>query len=143
MPIITTQNRPLIPAGKHTLTLMKVDEVVVDNSFKPGEQVTKWIWEFDSDEVDEDGVPYTHKEWTKTVYGHPKAGLTILLNQLIPGMTQERANKLDTDSLVGRKFEGMIRHQVDDKGVNRADLAYIGPLDESKQTKVKKGEIPF
>lgn len=143
MPVVTTQNRPLIPAGEHVLTLMQVTEVEVDNSYKPGEKVTKWVWEFDSDEKDEDDIPYTHKEWTKTTYGHPKANLTKLLDQLVPGMDQDRAKNLNTDSLVGRKFKGMIRHEKDDKGKDRAALAYIAPLPEGKQSKVKKEEVPF
>lgn len=144
MPLVSTQNRPLITAGEHTFTLMGVNEVEVDDSWHPGQRVTKWVWEFDSETIsEEDGKPYTHKEWTKTTYGHSKAGLTILLNQLMPGMTQERARNLNTDALVGRKFKGMIRHEADDNGENRAKLAYIGPLPESKQTKVKEGEIPF
>ena len=143
MPTVTIQDRPLIPSGEHVLTLMKVDEVEVDNTFKPGERVTKWVWEFDSDQADEDGVPYTYKYWTKTTYGHPKANLTILLDQMVPDMTQERAKGLNTDSLTGRKFKAMIRHEKDDKNQLRAALAYLAPLSEEKQTKVKKGEIPF
>lgn len=141
MPLVSTQDRPLIPAGEHTLTLMQVSEVEVDDSFHPGTRVTKWIWEFDSDDKDEDGVPFTHKVWTKTVYGHAKAGLTVLLSQLVPGITQESANKLDTDTLIGQRFKAMIRQAPDDSGKVRAQLAYIGPLASGKG-KVKREEMP-
>lgn len=148
MPVVTTMDRPLIPEGEHVFTLAGVDEVLVESQFsKAGEKVTKWVWSFESEDKDDDGLPYIHKEWTRTTYGHPKANLTILLNQLLPGLTTEDANHLNTDNLVGKKFVGVIRHAPDEKGVMRADLAYIKPKDYDpkapKKARKDSEEIPF
>lgn len=136
MPVPTVQkDRPLIPDGEHTLILKEVFEKDFDSQYSKREdgKVTKWLWRFESTQTTENDEPYEHIAFTNTSYGHHKASLTILLDMLVPGMTPERAAEFDTDTLLHKRFKGMIRHTKTDKGDTRAELVYISPANKKGQ----------
>ena len=111
-----------MPEGEHVLELKKVNITEQPSFEDPQTMVNRLIWEFFND----DG--YRHSQWTGTKYGNEKAGLTILLNRLVPGMNDELFDAFDTDDLIGKKFNGIIEHRVSTKGVPFSFLAFIRPL---------------
>jgi len=126
---------PLIPAGEHYLTLVAVEVKEVDNlKFLKGDhtakpKVDKWLWRFVSDDVDPEqpDVHYEMPVWTFANYGHAKANLTKLLDQIVPKATPEQKANLNTDAILGRRFKAMVVHKQNDKGDPIPD-AFMVPL---------------
>lgn len=110
MPVIEVQEqRPIPPVGRHILTLMDVELKEMDN-FDKTAKTNRLIWQFQTKKIAPDNNPYELNIFTGTVYGPPKAKLTWLLDMMVPGITVEQAKKLDTDDLIGFKFECQIKH---------------------------------
>lgn len=146
MPVVQQQSeqkfeeRPLIPAEVHILTLVATKQVEVAPSGKfvqklnANGKVDKLIHEFESLTKDDDGNPYTHAEWTGVVDGNEKAGLTILLDQMMPGVPASERAKMtpagfDTDVNVGKQFEAKFSHVVSSGKPPKtyATMRYIEP----------------
>lgn len=152
MPVVKLQSGSLMPAGEHILTLTEVNEVESPNPFKqkPTDPDTRirWAWKFESESLDEDGVPFVHTEWTGTQFGNSRANLTTLLRQVVPGITKEAADHLNTDTLLGKRFRAHVRHGLNQKNETVSELAVISPMADSSGAKQetgkkKKDEIPF
>ncbi len=123
--------RPLIPAGEHVLKLVSVEGKEMDDRY--GRSTTgktiRYVWQFVSNETDDDGVPYEYAVFTGDQYGNPKAGMTLLVDMLVPGMTAAKFEDFDSDDLVGKRFRAQIKHtpREDGKGM-AAKHVYITPI---------------
>jgi hypothetical protein len=134
---------PLIPVGEHYLTFVGVEVKEVENlrAQKDPTQpklVNKWLWRFLSDDIDPESDPpqqYEYAHWTFENYGHARANLTKLLDQIIPKATPEQKSNLDTDLLKGRRFKAQIVHEKTDKGNIVAKAAFFVPTTEPPQNR--------
>lgn len=119
MKIDTSNNFATIPAGDHLLRLNAVEIRESDDKFgksKDG-KTKRLMWQFFSKATDpETGDPYEYCVWTGTAYGMSNANMTILLNQLVPDMTLEKAKTFDTDELVDKWFRARIRLEKNEAG---------------------------
>ncbi len=130
--------RPLIPAGEHVLKLSSVEGKEMDDHYGRSAtgKTTRYVWSFVSNESDDDGVPFEYAVFTGDQYGNAKAGMTLLVDMLVPGMTPEKFEDFDSDDLIGKRFKAQIKHQAreDGKGM-AAKHVYIAPLNSSKLQK--------
>ena len=128
---------PLIPPGEHVLILREVKPQEVKKYQSETEKEVKWLWRFEAQgetytDAKGEEQPYEFVQWTKITYGPPKANLTKLLDQLIPGIDEQSAAILDTDDLCGRRFKAIIRHEKNEKKEVYATLAVISPMKGAK-----------
>lgn len=137
MPVIEVDDRVLIPAGEYRMALREVSLKRVKSQYATDDdgKREKLMWRFETiDVVDPHGEPYEHAEWTGIKYGNPQARMTILLDQLVPGLTASAARGFDTDTLINRLFKAVIKHIKLDGGQTVAQIAFIQP--------VKKAVLP-
>jgi len=138
MPVTEVNEYRLTPAGPHKLTLTAVEETkapgLAEFNQDTNQEYTRWKWVFASDRFyplsDEDNgtpKPVTHIEFTGNKYGNEKAKLTILLDQMVPGITKEQGKKFNTDVLIGQVFDAGIRHMKKKNGDPKAEIGYITP----------------
>lgn len=137
------EKRDPIPAGKHTLTLKEVKPHVSDDPWHPvedpntGEQVPgkkeQLIWIFESDKKGQDGKPYEYATFTGLFYGDSRANLTTLLDMLMPNSTEDVKRNLDTDLLLGSKYEAQIAMQKNQKGNLVPKALFFAPISEKKE----------
>ncbi|MBA2704623.1 MAG: hypothetical protein H0U60_12330 [Blastocatellia bacterium] len=130
MPVVsTTKDRPLCPAGPHLLKLMDVESKLMPG-FETTVESENWIWQFHTKKVAEDGSPYEVTVFTRTHYGPARAKLTWLLDMMVPGITPEQAEGLDTDALIGQSFKAQIKHSKGIKDPTRtfAEVVFLEPL---------------
>ena len=141
----TEKPRPLIPAGEHILKLVEVRAQEMDDRYGKSAtgKVVRNIWQFVSNETDEDGTPYEYGVFTGDTYGNPKAGMTNLIDMIVPGMTAEKFADFDSDDLVGKKFRAQIKHTKKDDGTGmKAVHVYITPIaNKAKPMEVKPDVI--
>jgi len=127
MPVIQSSKRERhpIPAGDHILTLVEVKPHESDNPFyDPKEpegganqkRKTRLIWQFLSDSEDAEGTRYEHAIWTGEYYGHQRAGLTALLDQMLPDADEQVKSAINTDTLLGSRYKAKIRLAKNQKG---------------------------
>ena len=127
MPQIQSSKRERnpIPPGDHILTLTEVKPFSGDNPyFDPKEpesgtnqkHKTRLIWQFLSDSEDAEGTRYEHAVWTGEYYGHQRAGLTALLDQMLPDAGDDVKSSINTDFLVGTRYKAKIRLTKNQKG---------------------------
>ena len=121
---------PLIPAGDHSLTLRNILLKHVNDKYNNG-KTEMYLWQLASDQLDQYGKPYMFELWTGMVYGNEKAKLTILLDQLVPGVTSEDVKQMDPMSLIGKRFKAKVRHTKTNEGKVYPDLIYIEPLESA------------
>ena len=126
--------RNLIPEGEHLLTLVSVDQKDFPSFNDPSIMEPNWVWQFKSHITDkETGEKHELRQYTKPYYGNPKAGLTILLDQMFPVMSDEEKGNIDTDEHLGKTYRANILHQktgktgTDGKPETKAKLAVIAP----------------
>jgi DNA-directed RNA polymerase subunit RPC12/RpoP len=124
--------RPLHPVGLGTFTLVDVSTVQMPDFNDPSKQVDRWLWKFESDKKTPEGEPYEMAVFTGTRYGNSQSKLTWLLDLLVPGITVRQAEALDTDDLLGRKWEGSVKHETSVKDPEKrfASFSYLKPLIE-------------
>lgn len=124
--------RPLHPAGLGTFTLVDVSTVQMPDFNDPSKQVDRWCWKLESDKKTPEGDPYEMVVFTGTRYGNSQSKLTWLLDLLVPGITVRQAEQLDTDDLLGRKWEGSVKHETSIKDPEKkiATFAYLKPIAE-------------
>lgn len=138
-----------VPIGEHVLTLVEVFPVESDNIYgkqkdpKAPDTKTRWAWRFESDAQDEDGKPYEYVHWTGVYYGDDRAGLTALLDFILPGVSVEDKKKVNTDTLIGKRFKVAIKTRVNKKGVNVPAAMYFIPVTTSAPSSFDPDEIPF
>jgi len=136
----TEKPRPLCPAGDHILKLVEVREQEMDDRYGKSAtgKVVRNIWQFVSSETDEDGTPYEYGVFTGDTYGNPKAGMTLLVDMLVPGMTVEKFADFDSDELIGKKFRAQIKHVKREDGTGaKAVHVYITPVGNKATPQVK------
>lgn len=135
MPTATpTPKRPPIPAGDHILCLTSVEEKMQPAFSGEGESL-RWIWQFVAKATDPDtGERYEFRQYTGPNYGHPKAGLTLLLDQMLPTWTEDQKGSIDTDRLLQTYYKAKIRHEKGEKPGDppKARLAFIEPYNPKK-----------
>lgn len=127
-----------MPAGMQTLKLASVEVSTIPNVYweKEGDarEVDRTKWKFISKEKSEDGAPYDCVVFTGCDYGWPTAGITKLVDQLVPGMTLERFKTWDSDEIMNVKYQAIIKHELP-KGENAkpyAKIVSIMPIGSSK-----------
>ena len=126
-----TVKRNPIPAGDHVLTLVSVEEKEQPAFSNPNVMERRWTWQFKAQGKDpETGEPYEFRAYTGRFYGHPKAGLTLLLDMMLPDWTVEQKSHIDTDTILSRAFRAKIRHERPDKPEDppRPRLIFIEPF---------------
>ena len=121
----SASDRPAIPVGDHVLVLVEVKPYESDNIyFKDDEpesaanprRKSQLIWQFVTGVTDGDGTQYEHAIWTGKFYGDPRANLTKLLDQILPGQSEETKAALNTDILLGSSYKAMVRTVKNKKG---------------------------
>jgi hypothetical protein len=129
MPALTVEEpRPLCPVGPATFRLAEVTQKM-QKSFDGSGEVPRLIWKFVSNRVAPTGEFYEVSVWTGLAYGNQKARLTWLLDLVSPGMTAEKAKKLNTDLFVGQDFEAAVKHGASEKdGTPFATFLYLRPV---------------
>lgn len=130
-----TVKRNPIPEGDHILILVSVEEKMQPSFNDPKEETLRWIWQFKAKAVDpETGDRYEFRQYTGPRYGNKKAGLTLLLNQMLPTWTAEQKETINTDKVLQTYYKARIRHEEPDnpKDPPVPRLVFIEPL------KVKK-----
>lgn len=111
-----TVKRNPIPAGEQILYLVSVESVMQPSFNDPNVQVPRWVWQFKAKAKDpETGENYEFRQYTGEVYGNKKAGLTLLLDQMLPTWTDEQKETIDTDKIIGTFYTAHIRHEKADK----------------------------
>lgn len=111
-----TVRRNPIPEGEHLLCLMSVEEVTQPSFNDPKIDAVRWIWQFKAKATDpETGERYEFRQYTGPNYGNPKAGLTVLLDQMLPTWTEEQKGVIDTDKVLQTYYKARIRHEKADK----------------------------
>lgn len=132
MPVIQTEtSRNLCPAGPQIIELKEVKETELPDFNDPNLMQTRLIWRFETvGEADEAGNPYEIAIFTGTRYGNSRAKLTWLLDMLVPGMTSAKAQALDTDTLIGNRYETQVKHVqgLKDPSKKFAECQYFRPL---------------
>ena len=132
MKLDVQKDYPLIPAREHIFKLVSCDFSEMDDKFGARDAVNGKVkrlkFRFVSQEEDEDGTPYDYAVITGLTYGNEKAGLTRLIDMLVPGMTVEKFADFDTDDLVGKKFRAQIKHTKNEQGKPKADYVYMAPV---------------
>lgn len=130
MKLGTEREYALIPAGEHLLKLTACDKVELDDHFGRSDtgKVVRIKWRFVSQAASDDGVPYDYITYTGLEYGNEKAGLTKLLDMLVPGITKKVFDEFDTDDLIGRKFRARIKHVKREDGTPRPELVLLEPV---------------
>ncbi len=123
------KTRTLCPPGPATFALQEV-EVIQMQSFDGSGQVERLLWRFVSSKRDPEGAFYEVPVFTGYSYGNPKAKLTWLLDMLLPGITKREADNLDTETLVGRHYEGSVKHGTSERDPDKkvATFTYLRPL---------------
>ena len=133
---------PLIPAGEHILKLQSCDIQEFEDRFQKSEsgKVERLKFRFISNETDDDGAPYDYVVYTGMTYGNDKAGLTRLIDMLVPGMTEKKFADFDTDDLVGKRFRAQIKHVKKEDGKLKADYVYMNPVTAKAKVAVEEVE---
>ena len=127
----TQKDRPLIQTGEHILKLASVEVREMDDRYGRSStgKVNRIVWQFVSNEADEDGAPYEYAVFTGELYGNEKAGMTALVDMLVPGMTPAKFAAFDTDDLIGKRFRAQIKHIKKDDGTGmKAVHVYLAPV---------------
>src|SRR5262252_6975872 len=113
MPITKGETpRTPIEAGDHLLTLKSVVEKEMPSYNDPNKQEIRWVWVFTSQRKDELGQPQQFSVFTGSVYGNPKATLTILLDFMCPTLSGAQKASLNTDELLYQTYKARIRHEA-------------------------------
>ena len=130
MKFATQKERELIPAGDHILKLIKIEPREMDDLYGKSStgKVIRILWVFTSNETDDNGTPYEYGVFTNDTYGNEKAGMTLLVDMLVPGMTIPKFDDFDTDDLIGSKFRSQIKHVKKDNGGMKAIHVFITPV---------------
>lgn len=139
----TEKPRPLISAGEHVLKFLGVESKQLDDKFGRSNdgsgKITRNIWQFVSQETDDEGNPFEYGVFTGSAYGNEKAAMTALVDMLVPGMTMEKFSDFDSDDLVGKKFRAQIKHVKKDDGNGvRAVHVYVTPVASKSARPVAK-----
>lgn len=146
MPRVEVTTTVPICVGEHTLKLDSIEEKQFENTFQPknaqGEHPVRntWVWKFISNQEDDDGEPYVYGVITNTAYGNARAGLTLLLDMLVPGMTESKARNFDTDTLIGKKFKALITLKTAQDGTKKPTHSYLTPLAKTQAKPVVEEE---
>jgi hypothetical protein len=131
MPQLTVEKtRTLCPPGLHVFELKEVSTITMQ-SFDGTGQVERLLWRFVSSKRDPEGAFFEVPVFTGYSYGNPKAKLTWLLDMLRPGISKREADNLDTDRLVGERYEGSVKHATSERDPDKkvATFAYLRPVD--------------
>lgn len=117
MPTATpTVKRNAIPSGDHLFCLISVEEVQQPDFNDATKEVTRWIWQFKSKQRDpETGELFEFRQYTGPKYGNPRAGLTILLDQMLPDWSDAQKGNIDTDKIINSFYKARIRHEKAEK----------------------------
>ena len=139
----TQKEKALIPAGEHILKLIKIDPREMDDLYGKSTtgKVTRVLWVFVSNETDDSGEPYEYGVFTNDKYGNEKAGMTLLIDMMVPGMTVEKFEDYETDDLLGKKFRSQIKHIKKDNGGMKATHVYITPITNKAKPVETKPEV--
>ena len=143
MKFSTEKERVIIPAGDHILKLVKIDPREMDDLYGKSStgKVIRVLWVFESNETDDYGNPYEYGHFTNDVYGNEKAGLTLLVDMLVPGMTKAVYDEYDNDDLIGKKFRAQIKHVQKDNGAMKPIHVFITPISPKGKVEVKKAPV--
>lgn len=135
------------------MTLMEVSLREFNVYTQPGEPAseekeTKAVWSFRSDQKDpETGDKQWYSVVTRLKYGHPKAGLTKLLDAMFPHLSTADRKSLDTDDYINYKWEFTMRKQQDQKGddvVRHTDIEpYIPTNKTAGKAAPQEADDPF
>lgn len=141
--------RPMIPAGKHFVTLKDVQAMSVvslahikDPVKNPNPTEIKWAWRFEADCLDpKDGLPFEHTVWTKDAYGGGRANLTKLLDLLLPRASREQKQNLKPKVIYGRRFEVVVIHRPsqNNPGMTMAEAVSFVPTTVPMDPKEREG----
>jgi len=147
MPTVQIERpRTLCPAGLYTFALAEVNTVEMD-AFNPLDgKVERWVWRFVSNRINpEDGLQYEIPIFTGQAYGNPKAKLTWLLDMLLPGITKVQAANLDTDTLIGKTFDGSVKHAQSQKDPDKkiAEIQYLRPITDTSAPTAEPDPFEF
>lgn len=111
-----TEKRNAIPAGDYILCLISVESKMQPSFEDPTQETERWIWQFKSNTKDpETGDRYEFRQYTGPRYGHPRAGLTLLLDQMLPDWSEIQKGSIDTDKILNTYYKARIRHEKAEK----------------------------
>lgn len=121
------------PVGTHKCWLDEVEVVQQDDFKDKTKKVDRWVWRFYTEEENpESGNSYECFMWTGTIYGNAKAGLTRMLNSIIPNCDEEKAKGLNTDTLLTKNsgvwFNVTVVNEANDKGEMRPKAVAVLPI---------------
>ena len=139
----TEKPRPLIPTGEHILKFVEVREQETTDRYGKSDtgKIMRNIWQFVSAKMDENGVPYEYPVFTGNTYGNPKANMTGFMDMIVPGMTKEKFDDFDSDTLIGKKFRAQIKHVKKEDGSGmKATHVYIMPVDSKARPAEARSE---
>lgn len=129
--------KPLITEGNHVLTLMSCERKQCKDKFgdDPNGTIEKLLWQFKSNRTDEQQNRYIYEVWTGIRYGHEMAGLTKLLNYLVPGITQAEVNNLNIRTLCNKQYRAKIVHRNNKAGKLVADHVFLDLIEDGGAAK--------
>jgi hypothetical protein len=145
---IDTSTDALIPTGTHIIRLQSCEIKRVNSQYAPASstdgKVDKLLWRFTTETPAPDGQVYEYVHFTGTAYGNDRAALTLLLDQLAPGMNRAIAAKLDINTLVGKRYRTRIVHKtIAATGKVAAQHVFIEPVeDEGTPAVSPSGPVP-
>ncbi len=153
MPVIQSskRERSTIPPGDHILTLTEGRQHDGENPFfdKTKEvgganqpRKTRLIWQFTSEATDNEGVHYEHAIWTGEFYGDPRAGLTALLDQMMPDADDTTKSNINTDFLVGTRYKAKLRMVRNQKGDLVPKAVDLEPIKGDKAVQFDPDDVP-
>lgn len=147
MPAIEVERpRTLCPAGLYTFKLAEIKTVQMD-AFNPEDgKVNRWVWRFVSNRINpEDGCQFEIGVVTGMQYGNGRAKLTWLLDMLVPGFTKAQAATFDTDSLIGKTFDGSVKHAQSQKDPDKkiAEIQYLRPITDTSAPTAEPDPFEF
>lgn len=113
--------------GTYTCDLIDVKQVKGSDFNDRTKEVDKLQWMFSTSEVaDSTGHPYRFMSRTGVAYGNEKAGLTILIDQIMGRhLTQEEFMGLDIDWLKSKKYRVTVIEQPGNDNVVRNKIVQV------------------
>ena len=115
------------PAGPDVAQLIAINDVAPDPE-SPYDKGPRLRFDFQCQKIDPTtGTNFVGVVFTGVAYGHPKAGLTKLVDQLAPTVSASERAKLDLDMFIGQWFDLGWRNEPKEGGGVKAVLGYIAP----------------
>lgn len=118
--------------GMHILKLVKVEEARIKSDPKYCDNVgdgcsARLVWDFVSETISpDDGLPEENRVMTPAVLGRENNTMK-LVKMMLPNFNYD-TDELDTDLLVGRRFNAIVVTEIAKSGTRYAKLVKLTPL---------------